>query len=125
MYKLSVTILINTNQNVKMQVNYCTVNYFNTSTLTRLTYMIAITTFASAIAQNFGINHQSVNRSKPSKTKVNHISTIMNTSMRYIQTLNTNEMASYCCGFYENGSKVFYTPYSSIMPYLFQNSPPR
>ena len=71
--------------------------------------MIAITTFASAIAQNFGINQQSANRSKPSKTKVNHISTIMNTSMRYIQTINTNEMASYCCGFYENGSKVFHT----------------
>ena len=111
-----------------MQVNYCTVNYFDTSTLTRLTYMIAITTFASTITQNFGINHQSANRSKPSKTKVNHIAKYHYeylSSMQYIQTLNTNEIASYCCGFYENGSQIFYTPYSSITPYLFQNSPPR
>ena len=45
------------------------VNYFNTSTLTRLTYMIAITTFASAIAQNFGINHQSVKGQNHPKRK--------------------------------------------------------
>ena len=36
----------------------------------------------------------------------------------------TTKAASYFPRFHENTSKVFYDPYSSIIPYLFKNSPP-
>ena len=40
------------------------------------------------------------------------------------QVLYTTKAASYFPRFHKSASKVFYDPYSSIIPYLFQNSPP-
>ena len=45
--------------------------------------------------------------------------------MQYIEVLYTTKAASYFPRFHKNVSKVFYDPYSSIIPYLFQNSPLR
>ena len=42
----------------------------------------------------------------------------------YLSVICTTKAASYFPRFHENASKVFYNTYSSIIPYLFQNSPP-